>query len=102
MMDEVDTLMNTTDALRWICNEALSDDTFNIDEDRYCYGLDVLHAHEIESSDGKLLIKYKYIGSASRSGPFKGTLRTHLPLEKGHQFRWRWGVAEVVSSTLIK
>jgi hypothetical protein len=96
-----DEQMTVSDVLRWICNEALPDTTAVIDEDQYCYGLDVLHAHEIENKDGDCLVKYKYLGAPSRSGPFKGAFRTHLPLKKGHQFRWRWGIAEVVSISKV-
>ncbi len=100
--EQMETTMTVSDALRWICNEAIPDNTAIIDEDRYCYGLDVLHAHEIEVSDGLLKVCYKYLGAPSRSGPFKGVFKTNLPLEVGHQFKWRWGIAEVVSTKTLR
>jgi hypothetical protein len=88
--------VSVREALRLIMTDIVPDDSSCIDEDRYCYGLDVLHAHEIDDG-GPNHVKYRYIGTAMKTGPHKGELHTHLPLQKGHQFRWCYGFAEVVS-----
>lgn len=85
-------------ALRMICNDIVDDEQAVIDEDRYLYGWDVLHPHEIAVPDGKTVVKYRYLGTQRIAGPHGGTLFTNLPVETGQQFQWYFGLAEVVSA----
>lgn len=86
------------DALRLICNEVVPDDLAVIDEERYLYGWDVLRHDEIHHPQGKTAVRYRYIGTARSTGPHQGMLLTNLPVEKGQQFQWMFGLAEVVSA----
>lgn len=82
--------------LRMITCDWVPDTSAIIDDDRYLYGWDVLHVHEIDSG-GLTKVGYRYIGSANITGPHTGKLYTDLPVKKGQQFRWCFGIAEVVS-----